>query len=76
MSLKQHIFGQERQNIRTSKAIAEEVQRQNQEMSGCDLEEVIRKRAYELYLEQGEDYNGGISHWLQAEREIRKIYKR
>ena len=76
MSLKQHIFGQDRQNMRTPKAVTEVAPRQNQEMPGRDLDEVIRKRAYELYLEQGEDYNGGVSHWLQAEREIRKIYKR
>jgi Protein of unknown function (DUF2934) len=34
------------------------------------LEEKIRGRAYELYLERGEQPGGELDDWLQAEREL------
>lgn len=35
------------------------------------LEEQIRVRAYELYLERGAEPNNDLGNWLQAEREYR-----
>jgi hypothetical protein len=35
------------------------------------LEEQIRIRAYELYLERGAEPNDDLGNWLQAEREYR-----
>jgi hypothetical protein len=32
-------------------------------------DEVIRRRAYEIYLERGEQPGGELDDWLQAERE-------
>ncbi|HEX3746989.1 MAG TPA: DUF2934 domain-containing protein [Bryobacteraceae bacterium] len=34
------------------------------------LEEQIRQRAYELYLERGEGPGTEVSDWLQAEAEL------
>jgi hypothetical protein len=34
------------------------------------LEERIRQRAYELYLERGEQPGSDVDDWLQAEEEI------
>ena len=40
--------------------------------SGHDpLEEQIRIRAYELYLDRGAEPNDDLGDWLQAEREYR-----
>ena len=33
-------------------------------------EEEIRRRAYEIYLERGEEPGHDLEHWLQAEREL------
>ena len=33
-------------------------------------EEEIRRRAYEVYLERGEEHGHEIEDWLQAEREL------
>jgi hypothetical protein len=33
-------------------------------------EEEIRRRAYELYLERGEEPGHDVEDWLQAEREL------
>jgi hypothetical protein len=33
-------------------------------------EEVIRRRAYEIYLERGEQPGRDLDDWLQAEREL------
>jgi hypothetical protein len=35
------------------------------------LEEQIRMRAYELFLERGSEPNDDLGDWLQAEREYR-----
>jgi len=45
------------------------------EMGGASLEqeardEDIRRRAYEIYLERGEEPGLELDDWLQAEREI------
>jgi hypothetical protein len=36
------------------------------------LEERIRQRAYELYLQRGNQPGSGLDDWLQAEKEIRR----
>jgi hypothetical protein len=33
-------------------------------------DEEIRRRAYEIYLERGEQPGGELEDWLQAEREL------
>jgi Protein of unknown function (DUF2934) len=35
-----------------------------------DLQEQIRRRAYELYEERGKDYGHELADWLQAESEV------
>jgi hypothetical protein len=36
------------------------------------LEERIRRRAYELYLQRGNEPSSELDDWLQAEEEIRR----
>jgi hypothetical protein len=36
-----------------------------------DADEVVRTRAYYLYLERGARPGGALEDWLQAEREVR-----
>jgi hypothetical protein len=36
------------------------------------LEEQIRRRAYELYVERGNESGSELDDWLQAEEEIRQ----
>jgi hypothetical protein len=36
------------------------------------LEEQIRRRAYELYVERGNQSGSELDDWLQAEEEIRR----
>ena len=36
------------------------------------LEERIRRRAYELYVQQGNQSGSELDDWLQAEEEIRR----
>jgi len=37
------------------------------------LEERIRRRAYELYVQQGNQSGSELDDWLQAEEEIRRV---
>jgi hypothetical protein len=37
-------------------------------------EEGIRRRAYEIYLERGEQPGCDLDDWLQAERELQQAY--
>jgi Protein of unknown function (DUF2934) len=40
-------------------------------------EEEIRRRAYEIYLERGEQPGSDLDDWLQAERELeRRVLRR
>jgi hypothetical protein len=40
-------------------------------------DEEIRRRAYEIYLERGEQPGGELDDWLQAERELaRRVFSR
>jgi hypothetical protein len=41
-----------------------------QSISPFDLEEEIRRRAYELYAERGYVDRYEVEDWLQAEREV------
>jgi hypothetical protein len=36
------------------------------------LDEEIRRRAYEIYLERGEQSGRDLDDWLQAERELQR----
>jgi hypothetical protein len=37
------------------------------------LEKEIRRRAYEIYLERGEQPGRELDDWLQAERELERL---
>jgi len=39
-------------------------------VEGLSLEEQIRQRAYELYVQRGNESGSAMDDWLQAEREI------
>jgi hypothetical protein len=39
------------------------------------LEERIRRRAYELYVERGNQSGSELDDWLQAEQEVHKAQK-
>jgi hypothetical protein len=36
------------------------------------LEERVRQRAYELYIQRGNEIGSELNYWLQAEEEIRR----
>lgn len=38
--------------------------------------EEIRRRAYEIYVERGEQRGRDLDDWLQAERELQKKYNK
>lgn len=40
-----------------------------------DLNELIRQRAYELYLERGSEDGHAAEDWLRAEAEVRAQFK-
>jgi hypothetical protein len=40
-----------------------------------ELNELIRQRAYELYLERGSEEGHAAEDWLRAEAEVRAQYK-
>jgi len=46
----------------------EQIKRQTDDLS--PVEERIRRRAYEIYLECGSPDGSHLDHWLQAEAEI------
>ena len=39
------------------------------------LEERVRQRAYELYVERGNESGSELDDWLQAEEEIRTAHE-
>ena len=39
------------------------------------LEERIRRRAYELYVQRGNESGSELDDWLQAEGEIRRAHE-
>ena len=60
----QRIASKETEGVSTPDTIPQ-VQREN-----LTRDEEIRFRAYEIYLERGEQEGNDLDHWLQAEREI------
>ena len=38
--------------------------------AGDDWEERVRRRAYELYEQEGREQGRCLEHWLQAQREL------
>lgn len=40
------------------------------ELADSTRDEGIRRRAYEIYLERGEQLDRALDDWLQAEREL------
>jgi hypothetical protein len=42
----------------------------------ASVEETIRRRAYELYLERGAAHGNEMDDWLRAEREISPQHQR
>lgn len=40
-------------------------------MSGSDITEKIRAKAYELFLKRGKAPGHAMEDWIQAEREVR-----
>jgi hypothetical protein len=47
-----------------------EAEAPNDETNSPEREELIRRRAYELFLERGQTSGQELDDWLQAEREI------
>lgn len=41
----------------------------NEQIMGASPNEQIRMRAYQLYVDRGEQQGDGVADWLQAERE-------
>jgi hypothetical protein len=56
------------------KQIARTLQINNQqnERSGIEATQLIQKRAYELFMERGQEPGRELDDWLQAEQGIRK----
>ena len=56
------------------KQIARTLQINNQqnERSGIEATQLIQKRAYELFMERGQEPGRELDDWLQAEQSIRK----
>jgi len=46
---------------------------QNETLS---LEERVRRRAYELYVQRGNQSGSALDDWLQAEEEVRRAQER
>jgi len=55
---------------RESKQPATEVGKEERSVVNPAREEEIKRRAYELYLERGEELGRDLEDWLQAEREL------
>jgi hypothetical protein len=41
-------------------------------IEGLSLDERVRRRAYELYVERGNESGSELDDWLQAEEEIQR----
>lgn len=42
----------------------------SEEMIMSDLEQAIRERAYQLWIESGAEHGHAERHWLDAQREV------
>jgi hypothetical protein len=43
--------------------------------SGCELQDQIRARAFQLYEQRGTDDGHDLDDWLQAEAELSQVHK-
>jgi len=50
--------------------------RQNQQNQSDDTSELVQQRAYELYVQRGQESGHELEDWLQAEREISEKQER
>ena len=55
---------------RESKELSTEGGKQERSVVNPAREEEIKRRAYEIYLERGEEPGRDLEDWLQAEREL------
>jgi hypothetical protein len=53
-----------------AKQPSQEVAGEERSVINSEREQEIRRRAYELYLERGEEPGHDLEDWLQAEREL------
>jgi hypothetical protein len=56
--------------VRKVSSIAPEGDRSHDTITRTLLTELIARRAYELFLEEGGQHGRDIEHWLAAEREL------
>ena len=43
--------------------------------NGAIPDELVAKRAYEIYQSRGEQHGGELDDWLEAERQLRQGYR-
>ena len=60
----------EKENTPESVATASEMEAQEGPAQNLERDQRIRSRAYERYLERGQETRDDLDDWLQAEREI------
>lgn len=58
-----------RNSSRKSSHHSQDVASRYHQTDGPSLNEQIRRRAFELYVERGKQPGDGVADWLQAERE-------
>jgi hypothetical protein len=61
-----------RKRISEIRATSSHVQTGGVSVLNSTREEEIRRRAYEIYLERGEQPGRALDDWLQAERELER----
>ena len=61
-----------RKRISEIRATSSQVQTGGVSVVNSTREEEIRRRAYEIYLERGEQPGRELDDWLQAERELKR----
>lgn len=60
----------EKDNLQESVATTTEMETQEDPAQNVERDQKIRSRAYERYLERGQEAGHDLEDWLQAEREI------
>ena len=61
-----------RKRISELQATSTQVETGEVSLVNSTLDEEIRRRAYEIYLERGEQPGRELDDWLQAERELKR----
>jgi hypothetical protein len=61
-----------RNEITKSQATSAQAQTEEVSAGNSARDEEIRLRAYEIYLERGEQPGSELDDWLQAERELKR----